>query len=176
MNNKSCYFKFLYLLKSSLISRKLKVLIYKTIIKPVLLYGSETWTLTKFDEELVQRWERKILRRIFGAICVDGFWRIRTNNELEQLYKSPTILKDVKARRIRWLGHVQRMEENRIPKKVLYSKPEGCRSVGRPRLRWLDDVEADLKDLGVRNWKKKAMDREKWKKDVVGKVLAPREL
>ena len=169
-----CYFKFLYLLKSSLISRRLKLLIYKSIIKPVVLYGSETWTLTKTDEELIQRWERKVLRRIFGAICVDGFWRMRTNKELDLLYQSPTIVREVKARRIRWLGHVQRMEENRVPKKVLCSKPEGSRSVGRPRLRWLDDVEADLKELGVKSWKKKAKDRVKWKKDVVDKVLGPK--
>ena len=56
---------------------------------------------------------------------------------------------------------------------MLHSKPEGCRSAESPRLRWLDDVEADLKDLGVRNWKKKAMGREKWKKDVFDMVLAP---
>ena len=83
---------------------------------------------------------------------MNGQWRIRTNAELEQLYGAPNILNDIKTCRVRWLGHVQRMDDQRVPKKILHAKPEGKRSVGRPRLRWPDDVEADLRTIGVRNW------------------------
>ena len=170
------YYKFISFLKSSLISRKLKTQVYTTIIKPVVLYGSETWTLTKKDEELLNLWERKILRKIYGAVKINGEWRIRTNAELKALYKKPSIATDIRARRLRWLGHVQRMEDYRIPKKVLHAKPEGSRSIGRPRLRWLDGVEEDLRQLGVRQWKRKAADRKRWRVEVVDKALAPHGL
>lgn len=167
-----CYFSFQKLLRSSLVTRHLKLLVYKTIIKPVVMYGSETWTLTKRDEDRLCTWERKVLRKIYGAVNTNGQWRIRTNAELAQLYDSPNILADIKARRIRWLGHVHRMNEHRVPKKVLQAKPMGNRSVGRPRLRWLDDVEADLRKIGVRNWKRLAESREEWRTQAVGKALA----
>ena len=141
-----------------------------------MLYGSETWTLTKKDENLLNTWERKILRRIFGAININGEWRRRTNSELEQLFKKPTIVTDIKARRLRWLGHVQRMAADRVPKKVLHAKPEGSRSVGRPRLRWMDDVETDLRLLGIRRWREKALDRDRWREEAVNKALAPQGL
>ena len=171
-----CYFKFINLIKSSQVSRRLKILVYTTIIKPVVLYGSVTWTLTKKDENLLNTWERKILRRIFGAININGEWRRRTNSELEQLFKKPTIVTDIKARRLRWLGHVQRMAADRVPKKVLHAKPDGSRSVGRPRLRWMDDVETDLRLLGIRRWREKALDRDRWREEAVNKALAPQGL
>lgn len=167
-----CYFSFQRLLKSSLITRKLKLLVYKTIIKPVVLYGSETWTMTSRDGNRLNVWERKILRKIYGAVCEDGVWRIRTNNELEALYGNPNIVTDIKMRRLRWLGHVQRMGEERVPKKVLYSTPEGSRSVGHPRLRWMEDVEADLRKMGIRNWRSLAVSRENWRTLVIDKAQA----
>lgn len=165
-----CYYSFQNLLKTSLINKNLKLTIYKTIIKPIVIYGSETWSLTKKEETLLSTWERKILRKIFGAVNVNGEWRIRNNSELQQLYDAPMIIADIKARRLRWLGHVQRMKEQRIPKKILHAKPEGRRSAGRPRLRWLDDVEADLRKLGVRNWKQLAMSRSEWRTEVIDKA------
>ena len=60
------------LLRSSYLNRKLKVLVYRVVIRPIVLYGSETWTLRKSDEELLRAWERKILRRVFGAVCDNG--------------------------------------------------------------------------------------------------------
>jgi hypothetical protein len=75
------------------------------------------------------------------------------------MYKSSDILTEIKVRRLEWLGHVTRMEDTRLPKMVLNAKPEGRRGVGRPRLRWLDDVEADTKVLGVKRWRIKAQGR-----------------
>jgi hypothetical protein len=77
------------------------------------------------------------------------------------MYKSPDIVTDIKVRRLEWLGYVVRMEDTRLLKMVLNAKLEGRRTVGRPRLRWLDD-EADIKALGVKRWRIKAQDRKEW--------------
>jgi hypothetical protein len=69
----------------------------------------------------------------------------------------------IKKGRIRWAGHVQRMPETRSVKKVLLGKPDGRRRIGRPRKRWLDDLEEDLRKLGVKGWRRKAEDREEWR-------------
>jgi hypothetical protein len=69
---------------------------------------------------------------------------------------------EIKVRRLEWLGHVIRMEDTHLPKMVFNAKPEGRWGVGRPRLRWLDDVEADIKALDVKRWRIKAQDRKEW--------------
>jgi hypothetical protein len=94
-------------------------------------------------------WERKILRKIYGPKSEQGVWRIRSNLEIQIVYKSPDIVIEIKVRSLKWLGHVVRMEDTRLPEIVFNAKPEGRRGVGRPRLRWLDNVEADIKALGV---------------------------
>jgi hypothetical protein len=96
-------------------------------------------------------WERKILRKIYGPKCEQGIWRIRSNLEIQNMFKSPDIVTEIKVRRLEWLGHVIRMEEDTcVPKMVFNAKPDGRRGVGRPRLRWLDDVESDIKALDVK--------------------------
>jgi hypothetical protein len=102
-------------------------------------------------------WERKILRKIYGPKCEQGVWRIRSNLEIQNMYKSPDIV-----RRLEWLGHVIRMEDTRLPKMIFNAKPEGRRGVGRPRLRWLYDVEADIKALGIKRWRIRAQDGKEW--------------
>jgi hypothetical protein len=86
-------------------------------------------------------------------------WRIRTNLELQNVYRSPDIVTEIKVRRLEWLGHIIRMDGARMVKKVFVSKPEGRRDIGRPKLKWLDDVEDDIKALGIRQWRIKAQDR-----------------
>jgi hypothetical protein len=78
------------------------------------------------------------------------------------VYKSPDIVTEIKIRRLEWLGHVIRMEGTRIPKMIFNTKPEGRRGVGRPELRWLDDVEADVKTLVIQRWRLKARDGKGW--------------
>ena len=119
------YYSCLHMLKSRLLSRKSKEQIYKTLIKPVVMYSSETWTMTKRDEQLFAVWERKILRKIYGPVKEESDWRIRNNLELQQLFKGTDIVTDIKQRRLRWAGHVERMEENRNCRKVFRGKPEG---------------------------------------------------
>ena len=81
--------------------------------------GSVTWTLTQTSEQTLNTSERKILRRIYGLTHEGGCWRPRWNNERYSLYSEPNIVVDIKIRRLEWAGHIIRMEEERIPKKVL---------------------------------------------------------
>ena len=77
-------------------------------------------------------------------------------------YKSQDIVTVIKIRRLEWLGHFIRMNEIRSVKKIFEGKLEGRRGRGRHRLRWIDDVEDDLRKLGVKRWRAKALDREEW--------------
>jgi hypothetical protein len=109
-SDNACYHSVQNLPSSRLLSKNLKIRIYKTIILPVLLYGCETWSLTLREEHRL-----RVLRRIFGPKReeVTGEWRKLHNEELHDLYSSPSIIKIMKARRMRWAGHVARMEDKR---------------------------------------------------------------
>ncbi|KAJ4446968.1 hypothetical protein ANN_13670 [Periplaneta americana] len=155
---------FLYMLSSSLLSKNLKVRIYKTVILPVFLYGCETWTITLREEHRLRVFENKVLRKIFGAKRdeVTGEWRKLHNAELHSLYSSPDIIRNIKSRRLRWAGHVARMGESRNAYRMLVGRPEGKRLLGRPRRRWEDNIKMDLKEVGYddREWINLAQDRE----------------
>ena len=116
----------------------------------MLLYGGETWTLTIPQMQRLRSFENRILRKIYGPICEEGLWRIRYNFELYQLYKSPDVVTSVKISRLRWLGHVQRMGELDIPKRIMESKFEVISKVGLPRLQWIDGALEDLNRLKVK--------------------------
>ena len=137
--------------------------IYKTVVRPVATYGSETWSLTKSDENLLRIFERKILRKIYGPVQKGDTWRIRYNEELNRFIKGKDIVKFIKAQRIRWLGHVQRMEAGAMPRRVMEGRLFIGRRKGTPRLRWVDDVVADLRVMKIRQWTEKAEDREQWR-------------
>ncbi|KAJ4450915.1 hypothetical protein ANN_02349 [Periplaneta americana] len=102
----ACYYSVEKLLSSSLLSKNLKVRIYKTVILPVVLYGCETWTLTLREEHRLRVFEHKVLRKICGAKRdeVTGEWRKLHNTELHALYSSPDIIRNIKSRRLRWAG------------------------------------------------------------------------
>ncbi|KAJ4439163.1 hypothetical protein ANN_15120 [Periplaneta americana] len=125
----ACYYSVEKLLSSSLMSKNLKVRIYKTVILPVVLYGCETWTLTSREEQRLRVFENKVLRKIFGAKRdeVTGEWRKLHNAELHAFYSSPDINKNIKSRRLRWAGHAARMGESRNAYRVLVGRPEGKR-------------------------------------------------
>jgi len=112
------YYAAIGLLKSRLLSRATKIQLYKTLIRPVVTYGAETWTMTKKEEEALLIFERKIFRRIYGPKNENGEWKSRTNIELEEISKGENIVKWIKGQRISWLGHLERMEEVRMPKKI----------------------------------------------------------
>ena len=85
----------------------------------------------------------------------------RTNLELEELSKGENTVKWIKEQRISWLGHLERMEEYRIPKKIFTQELEGTRRRGRPRKGWREEVERDLQVLVGRRWRELVIDREK---------------
>jgi hypothetical protein len=93
----------------------------------------------------------------------DGEWKSRTNRELEESSKGENIVKWIKWQRISWLGYLERIEEDRMPKKIFTQELEGTRQRGRPRKGWRDEVERDLQLLGVRRWRELVIDREKWR-------------
>jgi hypothetical protein len=99
----ACYHAVLNLLSSRLLSRNVKIKIYKTIILPVILYGCETWSLTISEEHRLKVFENRVLRRIFGPKRdeVTGGWRKLHDEELHGLYSSPSIVRVIKARRTR---------------------------------------------------------------------------
>jgi hypothetical protein len=116
-----------------------KVRIYKAIVLPVVLYGCETWSPTVREEHKLRVFENRVLSRIFGPKRdgVTGGWRKLHNEELHNLYSSssPSIIRIIKSRRMRWAGHVAQMEEKRNVYRLLVGKPEGKRPLGRQRCR-----------------------------------------
>jgi hypothetical protein len=108
-------YKIQNLLSSRLLLKNVKIRIYKAIILPVVLYGCETWSLTIKKEHRLRVFENRVLRRIFGPKRdeMTGGWRKLYNEKLRDLYCSPSIIRIIKSRRMRWAGHVARMEEKR---------------------------------------------------------------
>jgi hypothetical protein len=132
-------------LSSHLLSKNIKIIIYKTIILPVALYGCETWSLTLKEEHRL-----RVLRKIFEPKRdeVSGGWRKLHNEELHNLYSSPSIIRMIKSRRMRWAEHVARMGVKRNACNILGGKPEGKRPLGRPRHRCVDNIKMDLRERG----------------------------
>ena len=127
-----CCYSVQNLLSSRLLSKNLKIKIYRTIILPVVLYGCETWLLTLREERRLRVFENRVLRRVFGPKRdeVAGEWRKLHNEEMDDLYSLPNIVRVVKSRRMRWAGHVAHMGEDRGVHRVLVGKPGGKRPLG----------------------------------------------
>jgi hypothetical protein len=91
-------------------------------------------------------------------------WRIRRNDELEDIIKGESIVRFIKSQRIQWLGHKERMQDTAIPKKMFFGKLSATRRRGRPKTRWLDDVSTDLRKMGINEWRGRAKDRDVWRR------------
>jgi transcription termination factor 2 len=121
----------------------------------------------------------RVLRRIFGPKRDEetGGWRKLHNDELHKLYSSPSIIRIIKSRRMRWAGHVARMGENRNAYTILVGMPEGKRPLGRPRRRWVDNIKMDLREIGWDevDWIDMAQDRDHWRAlvNTVLNILVP---
>jgi hypothetical protein len=111
--------------------------------------------------------ENRVLRRICGPKRdeVTGKWRKLRNEELRDLYASPSIIRMIKSKRMRWAGHVARMGEKRNACRSLVRKPEGKRPLGRPRPRWVNNIRMDLGEVGRGDvdWIGLAQDRNRWR-------------
>jgi hypothetical protein len=107
--------------------------------------------------------ERKILRRIYGPIKDRDQWRCRFKKELYDLFKEPRLSVIIRIARLRWAGHVARMDENCMLRRLMYVQLEGLRKVRRPYARWRHEVGKNARILGLRSWAT-AMNREEWRK------------
>jgi hypothetical protein len=146
----ACYYSVQNLLSSHLISKNIKIKIYKTVILPIVLYGCETWSLTLEEEHRLRVFENRVLKRIFGPKREeDGSWKKLHNDELHSLYSSQNIVRVIKSRSMRWAGHVARMGEGRGVDRVLGERLEGKKPLGRPRCRWEENIKMDLREIGI---------------------------
>jgi hypothetical protein len=109
--------------------------------------------------------ERKIMRKILGSTrSDDGYWRIQTNQEINDILKGQNVIGFIKKQRLNWLGHVERMAEDNNVKKIKRRKPMSKRPTGRPKLRWEDDVLEDIRSMNVRNWNNETQNRDRLKR------------
>jgi hypothetical protein len=118
------------------------------------------------EEHRLRIFENRVLMRMFEPKREeDGSWRKLHNDELHDLYSSPNIVRVIKSRSMRWVGHVARMGEIRGVYRDLVGRPEGKSPLGRPRRRWEDNIKMDLReiDIDVANWIRLAQDRVRWR-------------
>ncbi|XP_072380278.1 uncharacterized protein [Diabrotica undecimpunctata] len=139
------------ILKAQNVCRAAKIRIHKTVIRPVAVYASESWTMNKKDGMKIEIWERKVLQKSFAGIrTAEGNWRRKTNKEVMEMYEKPLNIKKVKAQRVRWLGQITRMPEKRV-KKVIFGGGGGKMKRERQRKKWLGAVKGDLNGIEVQN-------------------------
>jgi hypothetical protein len=128
----------------------------------VVLYGCETWSLTLREEHRLRVFENRLLRRIYGRKRDElvGGWKKLHNEELHNLYSSPSIIRGIKSRRVRWTGLVARMWDNRNACMILVRKPEGKRPLRRPKRKWVVILKWILDRM---EWIDLADDRDQWR-------------
>jgi hypothetical protein len=163
----ACYHSVQKLLSSTLLSKNANVRVYRTIILPVFLYGCETWSLTLREEQRLRVLENRVLRRLFGPKRDEatGEWRRLHNEELNDLYLWPNIIRAIKPRRMKWVGHVARMGLRRGAYRNVVVRPEGRPPFGRPRCRCVYNIKMDLEEVGWGSMDRieLAQDRDRWR-------------
>ena len=144
------------------LTKQTKTAVYRACVLSILLYGSESWTNYAGQEKRLHMFHMRSLRRILSIHWTDRV----TNNIVLERAGVPTICTLLRLRRLRWLGHVRRMSDGRIPKDLLYGElDQGLRPVGRPKLRFKDTCKRDMIEIGldVENWETLAADRGRWR-------------
>jgi hypothetical protein len=150
--------------QSKLPSKKSKLKLYWTLIRPIVTYECETWVLKENSIQKLVIFERKILGKVFGPTKeVNGLWRIKTNEELDELIKQKNIIRFIKSQRLKWLGHVERMPNEREVTRIYKWKPLASIPKGRLKNRWEDDVRMDLQKMKIKNWKRGVLGRDSWR-------------
>jgi hypothetical protein len=157
------YFANKKMFQSRLIPKRAKLKLYYLVIRPTVTYSCETWILKETIINKLLIFERKILRKTFGPNYENGIWRIKTNQELDEIIKCKNIINFIRVQRLSWLSHIERMQGTRMVKVIYSWKPISRRPIGRPKIRWGDDVRKDTQKIKVPNWKTLAQDRRRWK-------------
>jgi hypothetical protein len=154
------------------ISISTKVDIYRGAILPVLLYGSETWVLSLKEMKRLEKFHMKCLRTILGITMFDH----KRNEDIRAETFQVTIAEMLTRTRLRWLGHVARMTDDRLPLQIFYaSLDKGKSERRRPERRWKDMIQTDLNERKVTSWYDLAKDRNLWRKVVKGDVVSAKE-
>ena len=149
------------IMRSKQLNLKTKLKIYNATTIPVLLYGSETWQLYSTDAKKRNAFHRNCLRKILGISLLD---KVR-NEVIMERTGAKDIVSIIQERRLRWFGHVVRMDSDRFPRKVCFWTPTGKRKRGRPKLTWKSSIERDLANVPM-TWKdatEAALDRQEWR-------------
>jgi hypothetical protein len=108
---------------SKLISEMAKLRLYCSVIRPVVTYACETWIRKETTTNRLMVFERKVLRKIFGPTNENGIWRIKSNQELDKIIEHKNIINFIRAQRLGWLGHIERMQEARMVNAIHFWKP-----------------------------------------------------
>lgn len=160
--------------ENSSLSRATKVMIYRACILSTLLYGSECWSTYMRQEHQLNTFHMRCLRRILGVT-----WRDHVpNQEILDRADIPSMYSILSQRRLRWVGHVSRMQDSRIPKNILYGELEiGTRATGRPLLNYRDVLKRDLRtaNIDLQTWEESAKDRTSWRRIVHAGLSASEE-
>jgi hypothetical protein len=139
--------------QSKLIPEMVKLKLYCSVIRTIVTYARETWTLKETTTKRLMVFERKVLRKIFGPTNENGICQIKTNQELDKIIKHKNIINFIRAQRLGLLGHIERMQETRMVKAVHSWKSISKWPTGRPKICWEDDARKDIQKLKVPNWK-----------------------
>ncbi|XP_062609873.1 uncharacterized protein LOC134271677 [Saccostrea cucullata] len=158
--------------KSAQYSTKTKLKIFNTNVLSVLLYCAELWRTTEKDDEKLDTFHRKCLRRILKIHWPEKI----TNQQLYERTRAIPLSCTIKRKRWRWIGHILRREENSHIRTALTWAPEGKRRRGRPKNTWRRSVEREREELGWNSWKEGqvvASDRRKWRSLLNGLMRPP---
>lgn len=148
--------------ENRMLTTNTKMQVYQACVLSTLLYGSEAWTLYSHQECRLNTFHLRSLRKILGIKWQDHI----PNTSVLELAGIQSMYAILSQRRLRWLGHVRRMDDGRIPKDILYGElATGSRRTGRPILRYKDTCKRDMKSgcIDPTNWEALAADRSKWR-------------
>jgi hypothetical protein len=137
------------------VSKNEKIRIYRTIILPLVLHGCEAWSLTLREEHRLRVFENRVLRRVFAP---------KRDEELRDLYSSPSIIRMIESRRMGWAEHVARTRD-KVNAYRLLGEARGKEPLGRPKRKWVDNIRMDLGEVGWGgvDWIGVAQDRNRWR-------------